>query len=53
MRKELKREVIKNQVVITYDDGSTKKLNLPPAPENIKVDAEASEELNSGHVFKQ
>lgn len=50
---ELKREVKDDKLTITYDDGSVKVIDLPKAPQNIKVDKEHDEELVSGHVFKE
>lgn len=50
---EKSRTVEGDKLTITYDDGSVKVIDLPRAPQNIRVDKEHDEELVSGHVFKE
>ena len=50
---EVKREVKGDKVYITHDDGSTKVLDLPKAPQDIRVDREHDDEIVKGHVFKE
>lgn len=53
MTEEVSREIKNELVVVTYDDGSIRKLPLNKAPQNIEVDAQFSPDLCEGHVFKE
>lgn len=50
---EKKREIKGDKLEITYDDGTVKVFDLPPAPQNIKVDREHDDEIVKGHVFTE
>lgn len=50
MKKEVERKIIKNFVVIKYDDGSIRKIEIPKA--DLKIRADADSIKKSGHIFK-
>lgn len=49
---EVSREIFGDEVVITYDDGTVKKIPLPTIQVDLQVDADNSAPLNKGHVIK-
>ncbi len=50
---ELKREVKGDKLFIHYDSGEIKEVDLPKAPNDVRVDKEYDEELVSGHTFTE
>lgn len=52
-KKEVSREIVNDQVLIHWDDGTTSFIYLVEPPSDIKVDADHEPEKNTGHVFKQ
>lgn len=48
---EIKREIVDNQVVITYQDGSQKVFDVI-SPENVSVDADYDKSQIKEHNFE-
>jgi len=53
MKKEIKRKIIGDKVLITYTDGSNKSIFLRHSlPKNLDLDGEYDESIVKGHIFK-
>lgn len=52
-KSEINRKIVDGKVIVVYDDGSEKVVEVPKPVASLVVDAEDSSNINTGHTIKE